>query len=339
MRQFFFAILMCCSISLVANPPEELGKVNWIRNLDQALSLAKKEHKPILILFQEVPGCLTCKQYGRVVLSHPLIVEAIEDNFIPLAIYNNKGGTDASVLQYFNEPSWNNPVVRMISADKKNIQPRLNGKYKPSELVDYLMGGLRLQGLKVPAYMHLLYDALKAEEGGLEKTTLSMYCFWTGEKILGNLDGVIKTEAGFMDHREVVNVYYDPKKISLSDIVFEGKKNNCADAAYITKRDDKQALRKLISDNQIRDVETFRMDKQPKYYLSHTLLASIPMMPIQAVKINAAIGAQKDPLSMLSPRQLKIYHQLKKQEKNQWNSFPHDAGWQDKMFIAWEVLQ
>lgn len=36
--------------------PVELGLVNWHRSYDKAADQAKKTHKPILVLFQEVPG-------------------------------------------------------------------------------------------------------------------------------------------------------------------------------------------------------------------------------------------------------------------------------------------
>ena len=36
--------------------PVELGKVNWNRGFDKALEKAKKDKKPLYVLFQEVPG-------------------------------------------------------------------------------------------------------------------------------------------------------------------------------------------------------------------------------------------------------------------------------------------
>ncbi len=36
--------------------PVELGMVNWRRNYDEAAAEAKRAGKPLLILFQEVPG-------------------------------------------------------------------------------------------------------------------------------------------------------------------------------------------------------------------------------------------------------------------------------------------
>jgi cytochrome oxidase Cu insertion factor (SCO1/SenC/PrrC family) len=45
--------------------PEELGKVKWLRNYDQAIAQSDKNGKPVLILFQEVPGYSTCRNYGN----------------------------------------------------------------------------------------------------------------------------------------------------------------------------------------------------------------------------------------------------------------------------------
>jgi hypothetical protein len=34
----------------------ELGQVKWLRNFDEGKAQAKKEKKPVLVMFQEVPG-------------------------------------------------------------------------------------------------------------------------------------------------------------------------------------------------------------------------------------------------------------------------------------------
>ena len=70
---------------------EELGQVHWYRSYDKALAVAAKE----------VPGCSTCRNYGHNVLSHPLMVEAIESLFVPLAIFNNKSGKDKNILDQY----------------------------------------------------------------------------------------------------------------------------------------------------------------------------------------------------------------------------------------------
>ncbi|MFT4761333.1 MAG: hypothetical protein ACI9XO_001689 [Paraglaciecola sp.] len=117
-------------------------------------------------------------------------MEAIESLFVPLAIHNNKRGEDAKVLQAFGEPSWNNPVVRIFNADKRELTPRLGGDYSPLGLVKAMVNSLTVNGSNVPQYLTLLQEELQAKKTGVETATFGMYCFWTGEKELGSLDGV-----------------------------------------------------------------------------------------------------------------------------------------------------
>jgi hypothetical protein len=51
-----------------------------------------------------------------------------------------------------------------------------------------------------------------------------MYRFWTGEMLLGQLDGVVTTEAGFMSGREMVLVRYEPAIISLPNLIAAAEK-------------------------------------------------------------------------------------------------------------------
>ena len=132
-----FLFAMPLVITAQSNPVE-LGHVHWLRSYPDALNQSKAERKPVLILFQEIPGCQTCKNYGTQVLAHPLIVEAIESEFVPLAIYNNKGGDDSEVLQLYNEPSWNNPVVRIVDQNGKDVVSRLNGNYSTAGLTSVM---------------------------------------------------------------------------------------------------------------------------------------------------------------------------------------------------------
>ena len=39
-----------------AKQPAELGAVPWERDFDKAIAAARKAQKPLLVLFQEVPG-------------------------------------------------------------------------------------------------------------------------------------------------------------------------------------------------------------------------------------------------------------------------------------------
>src|SRR5262249_55155792 len=90
----------------------ELGCVHWGRDVDTALGVARSSKRPVLVLFDEVPGCATCVGFGQQVLAHPLLSEAIETEFVPVFVANSRPGRDAEQLARFGEPAWNNPVLR-----------------------------------------------------------------------------------------------------------------------------------------------------------------------------------------------------------------------------------
>ena len=120
------ALLMVATwVAAAAETPKELGDVRWGRDYNVAAERSAETGKPILILFQEVPGCHGCIQFGQETLSHPLIVDAIESEFVPLAIRNNApSGHDLEILRRFQEPAWNYQVMRFVDAEGKDIIPR-----------------------------------------------------------------------------------------------------------------------------------------------------------------------------------------------------------------------
>lgn len=289
-------MIICCFIimplqSTDLQQPIELGKVKWNRNYDESIKKAAKLNIPVLILFQEVPGCATCSNYGKQVLSHPLIVDLIHSQFIPVAIYNNKGGEDAKVLKKYNEPSWNNPVVRIVSHDEEDLVPRVNGKYTPIALVQAIKTVLLKQKKVIPEYLYLLEDELTAQHKQTDETTYSMYCFWSGEKLFGALNGVVKTRAGWANGKEVVKVTYRPDLISKKQL-------------------DKVAQQNSYSVEEV--ASNFRDDREPKYYLTNSLYRYIPLSENQASKINSLLGAGENPFDLLSPTQQKWYIMIQK---------------------------
>jgi hypothetical protein len=218
------------------------------------------------------------------VLSHPLIVEAIETHFIPLAIYNNKGGEDAETLKRFNEPAWNNPVVRITDEKGKDLVTRLNGNYSAHGLAEKMSDVLIKTKGKAPLYLQLLTDELAAVNHGLAEVTYSMYCFWKGEVLFGDVNGVVKTTAGFQDGQEVVRVEYDPAVISKTQLDKIASQSTCS----------------------LMKTGSFKQDATPKYYLAHSKYKDIPMTEIQKCRVNGALGSGQNPEVFLSPRQIAL---------------------------------
>lgn len=268
------------------NQDEELGKVAWYRDYDQAVLLSAKENKPVFILFQEVPGCMTCRNYGHNVMSNPLLVEAIENEFIPLAIFNNKGGKDKQVLQKYNEPTWNNPVVRIVDNAGNNLTNRIAGDYSALAVYNAITEVLQKEGKEIPKYLMLLGQELKGNKyGATRETYYSMYCFWTGEKQLGSNEGVLNTEAGFMNGREVVKVTYNTEIVSDKTLTSFAQQNK---------------MSPIQKDNSYR-----ASSKDEDYYLQHSNYKYIPLTRLQRTKINSALGNRKSAESYLSPSQKK----------------------------------
>jgi hypothetical protein len=310
------------------NQAIELGKVQWIRSLQDAQKLAKSSGKPIFILFQEVPGCATCQNYGSEVLSHPLIVEAIESYFVPLAIFNNKGGSDKAVLDIFKEPSWNNPVVRIVSHDLTEWTLRLSSNYSSLGLVEKINATILKTKGKIPDWLMLLEEEFKAYEFGVQKVYLSMSCFWSGEKHYGAIDGVVSTRAGFMDGCEVVEVEYNPNRIKLEKIIESGQENGQANKIFLLPN-------QKFSSNSIgiKPLSKFKEDQESKYYIFNSFYKFLPMTKLQSARVNAILGKTQNPDHLLSPGQIQILEKIKKYPSH----YKHNFIDQD-ISTAWQKL-
>ncbi|GLR18903.1 VPGUxxT family thioredoxin-like (seleno)protein, type 2 [Portibacter lacus] len=320
---YIFSFLLAFTGISTDKNPEELGKVHWMRDYDQALQKSKETNKPVFILFQEVPGCSTCKNYGQNVLSHPFIVEAIEDEFIPLAIYNNKGGADKKVLEKYNEPAWNNPVVRIVDANGENVVRRLYSNYSQQGVTNSMIAALLKSNKIVPDYLHLFEEELRTNQGSLKESYVSMYCFWTGEKVLGDIDGIAETEAGFMDGKEVVKFKYNPDLVDYKDIVERANKLKCADGVYSDDVQERK-IAQSATHQPSKPTKSYRSDQTPKYYLANTVYQYIPMTTYQSLKINTALGKGESASEFLSPRQKNLYAHIEKNRNKNWKTVFRD---------------
>lgn len=297
---------MIVPLSSAADPsaqPVESGKVAWGRDLDAALAASAKTGKPLFALFQEIPGCAGCQQFGREVMSNPLLVEAIESEFTPLLIHNNKPGKDAGVLQRFGEPAWNYQVVRFLDANAKDIIPRKDQVWDTGGIAERMIATLTKAKRSVPAYLPLL----AAEHSpGLKQAVFTMFCFWTGEMALGQIDGVITTEAGFMGGREVTLVRYDPAVIALPKLIAAAEKVECANAVHVPAADLADAKASRLSVGTISGYRAAPASDQKKP-LDGTAVRNLAMSAAQATKVNAWLRVDLTKAqSFLAPSQTRL---------------------------------
>lgn len=284
---------------------KELGSVQWLRNYDTAVEAAERLDKPILILFQEVPGCQGCVDYGQSTLRHPLIVDAIENAFVPLAIFNNQSGHDRAILKRFEEPAWNFQVMRFVDVNGADLIPRKDRIWTPEATAARMIQALEAASKPVPAYLKSVAWSHRPHD--LQTAAFSMFCFWDGEAILGGIDGVIETEAGWLDGHEVVRLRYNPKVIAWPDLVKTAQSHGCARQVYAPTRDALESTPKNINAKRFKesDYRAARSSDQ-KRHLRFSKLKSVILNPIQGTKINAALRARDPALirAWLSPSQI-----------------------------------
>jgi len=138
----------------------------------------------------------------------------------------------------------------------------------------------------------------------------AMYCFWTGEAKLGSLDGVINTEAGFYDGKEVVVVKFNDKQIELIDVVRAAEKFDCAHAVYLATKEEQE---QIMAMTRLKNVSVFSFESgyrraplsdQKKQIAANPRLKGLNLTPMQWTKLNATVVSKAPISKWLSPRQM-----------------------------------
>jgi hypothetical protein len=279
MPAMLLALLSASASPAPAAAPVELGHVPWRRGFDDARAEAARVGKPVLVLFNEVPGCSTVNAYAENVLTDPIVVDAAA-LFVPVFVSNNDGDgahthRDRAVLARYGEPTWNNPVLRIVDSDGVMLAPRVTHDSGAPGLLRAMATALDRAG-RAPAWLRILVD----EQRPSISKTFACACFWEGEASLGAVDGVRTTEAGFVDGREVVRVTLDPARA----------------------RDVERSAHALG----YRDVDGAFKAAPPsddKHTLARSKWANVAMTPAQRTRVNAALAAGEDPRELLAPSQ------------------------------------
>lgn len=270
--------------SSAATNPIAAGTVKWLTDYDQAVALSQTSGKPIFLLFQELPGCSGCRQFGQDVLSDPVTVKAIETNFVPLLIANNHPGKDAEILRRFAEPAWNFQVVRFIDAKGRDLIPRQDRVWTVEGIQKRIQDALN----------QVASRATVRPTAVTKRVAFAQPCFWTGEMRLGAIDGVLRTEAGFFDGQEVTLVNYDPEQISFGSLVSQAREAQVATNVYITEPTQAAEI-EAAGYGPARSAKYLDANyrKAPasdqKRQLQGTSFAAVNLTPEQGTKINAFV--------------------------------------------------
>lgn len=292
--------------------PVEWGKIDWLRDWDIAAGEAGKHNKPVMVLFDEVPGCGTCKKFGAGPLSHPIVVDAAGE--FACLLVNNHGRymtpQDKAGLQRFGERPYSNPVVRFVDASGKDVVAREAGDWTTQTLVARMAGALRAAGRAVPAYLALA--AAEYKPSARETACLAMGCYWTGEKAIGAIDGVLRTRIGFLARSEVVEVTFDPQVVDFASLLARAKAG-CGAHRVFARTDQQAEAAKAVDGVRVhrtnqpavtdKTVQKYNMAFRPQYWY-------LPLTESQAARVNSAIASRKAPDVFLSPTQLALKRRI-----------------------------
>jgi hypothetical protein len=100
-------------------------------------------------------------------------VEAAEELFVPVAVRNNVPGYEAEILARYDEPTWNNPVVRFIDAKGRDILPRKDRVWKTGPVLARMTSALDAAKHDVPIWLRTVAAETSSHE--VETALFAMY--------------------------------------------------------------------------------------------------------------------------------------------------------------------
>lgn len=126
---------------------------------------------------------------------------------------------------------------------------------------------------------------------------------------------MVKTRQGWLESKEVVEVWYDPKVISYESLLGFADDNECARQVWTRNEKQQSVAQEKVGDRSKLFKDAIRLDKEQKYYLLQTPLKELALSEAQASRVNASLeGNWKQ---YLSPTQLKQAEELLKPKKDE----------------------
>lgn len=138
---------------------------------------------------------------------------------------------------------------------------------------------------------------------GTKRVVFAQSCFWTGEMKLGQIEGVVRTEAGFFKGREVTLVEYTPTKVTLEELVCQAREAGVATTVYLEAGPQRSVAGVAVGQPLDGTYSAAPLADQKKQ-IEDTPFAHLQLSPEQATKVNAF--ARADPakaLEWLTPAQ------------------------------------
>ena len=141
---------------------------------------------------------------------------------------------------------------------------------------------------------------------------------------MGSLEGVVSTHSAWIGKREVVEIRYRPEVLAFERLLDVAIERSCDQQVYATTDAQFATAKARLGDKVQRFDGEMRAAKASDqlYYLGRSPHRWLPLTPMQARQVNAALGAKAlgakvagtdaQPADFLSPRQLALAARIAK---------------------------
>ena len=347
------------------HPKSEFGGVSFQYNgTDKPsviLKASKKRQQPILCIVTSSPlyhpvkssssestpydrvalHQINIKKFAKSVLSHPLIIEAIEDLFVSVCFSWEEcigGGPEEHCFKKLIAGSVGDnyflPTIAILGSQGEDIVS------KSSTSMEYLTVGrfctVMIKSLlffhqselnPVPRYLkHLERQERVFDNKSGGKAFFAMSNAHVGEAEFAECIGVIACKAALFGEKELVLVIYDEKLVSYSEIVRFAIGRGKTDIIYYVNDEEKEVANYQVINKSCTNKSDFEVARltgsiggsiqvrTANYYISLTTFQFIPMTQYTMCRVNHALFQKDrdDAFSLLSPRQGALLQYLRR---------------------------
>ncbi len=292
-----FTLLTDVSVSFGGAPKRADNplRIPWHEALDVALAHSQTSGKPVLAIVRDTPDCANCQAFQRDIAANPLLAEAAADEFIALKLDRSQD----------HGPVTDSHNLLFLDATGQRLLPHTGRAQSTHDIATRMIHALKAAHRPVPPYLSAA--SLELDTAKHKQAAFAMFCYWVGEYELGKIDGVIATEAGWLEGREVTLVRYHQDHVTLPDLARQAAAVKCARKVFAPTALERREVAETTRLKVGRLDDRYRIAKpsdQKKQIQRWDLSGVSSLTPMQLTKINAL--APDDPtrsLAWLSPRQ------------------------------------
>jgi len=123
----------------------------------------------------------------------------------------------------------------------------------------------------------------------------------------------VSTQAGWIGGLEVVEVDFRPQELQFPALLAHAIEHSCDQRVFATTDAQLTQARARVGERAVRLADEVRTAKASDqlYYLGRSHLRFVPLTPVQARRVNGALGTRADPGAFLSPRQLELARRIR----------------------------